>query len=158
MKTVKEITLLLFSFAFCLLMACSKKEKEAPDTREQFLGTWKGVATIKVEAIGSTQEKNDSVTIVVTKKANTSDKLTLASAPAKGTSIGSLDNATATVNGNALTLDEVKKNADIYNQTIAITMNGTGAVNGNTMTLSGTMKYQILTTISSPWSMNLTKQ
>src|SRR6218665_3577906 len=133
MKTVKEITLLLFSFAFCLLMACSKKEKEAPDTREQFLGTW------KVEAIGSTQEKNDSVTIVVTKKANTSDKLTLASAPAKGTSIGSLDNATATVNGNALTLDEVKKNADIYNQTIAITMNGTGAVNGNTMTLSGTM-------------------
>src|SRR6218665_1485206 len=156
MKTVKEITLLLFSFAFCLLMACSKKEKEATDTREQFLGTWKGVATIKVEAIGSTQEKNDSVTIVVTKKANTSDKLTLTSA--KRTSIGNLDNATATVNGNALTLDEVKKNADIYNQTIAITMNGTGTVNGNTMTLSGTMKYQILTTISSPWSMNLTKQ
>ena len=143
MKTVRTITLLLFGFAFCLLMACSKKEKEAPDTREQFLGAWKGKMNAKLPLLDTAK----NVTMTVSKTANSSNKLNFTAD--QGLTF------TATADGNNFTIDERTAKINYLGNDFPLALNGSGTVNGKTMTGSGTATYL---TYSGPWSMNLTKQ
>ncbi|PGH39929.1 MAG: hypothetical protein CRN43_06090 [Candidatus Nephrothrix sp. EaCA] len=153
MKNVKIIALLLFSLAFCLLMACDKKEKEAPDVRGQFLGAWKGSVSAESGVSGAGKLPDVPIAMAVTKTANTSNKLTFTPDDAYGAIM------TAVVDGNAFTFDENTRSEDFKGKTRSVTTNGSGTINGNTMTISGTTRNEApFATTESAWSMNLTKQ
>jgi|Wag4MinimDraft_6_1082665.scaffolds.fasta_scaffold00297_7 hypothetical protein len=125
-----------------VLQSCEKKEK---DPRDKFVGTWKGLYTVKIDMLNLSE--SDSVTVVIEKDtANPSQIL--------------IDEMEAVINGDAYTYKEVSEgDIDPVLGPIIVTLNGSGTLLGSNITETGQLKIKTATlNIAGTWSQNLKKQ
>lgn len=141
---MKKASILGFLFFFILigLNSCSKSET---DSRDNFLGTWKGTRNIKFPTLGI--DDTESATQTITKSASSSNQI-------------SIDGTLATVNGNTYTFATFSESFDDATLgTVTATFEGNGVLSGTSVAESGTVKMVILgVTYNGTWSSSLTKQ
>lgn len=136
----KILFVLMVSLA--VFQSCEKKEK---DPRDKYVGTWRGLYTVKLDALGV----NESDSVVVTIKKDTSNVNQIL-----------IDDQEAVVNGDTYTYKEISEaEIDPVLGPLIITVNGSGILNGTSITESGTIKVKTAgLNLTGTWSQNLKKK
>jgi hypothetical protein len=138
----KKHFLAILTVILLVFQACEKKEK---DPRDKFVGTWKGLYTVKIDMLNLSE--SDSVTVVIEKDtANPSQIL--------------IDEMEAVINGDAYTYKEVSEgDIDPVLGPIIVTLNGSGTLIGSNISETGQLKIKTATlNIAGTWSQDLKKQ
>ena len=113
------VTVLAFSYG------C---KKDSSDSRDQYVGTWKGTMTVIIPGL-SINASSDGV--------NTYSKSTLNSNKVIITSGTDIENVT--VNGNSYVYDQYTVVDNSTGNTITYVINGNGTISGNTIVEIGTL-------------------
>lgn len=128
---MKNLTILGLC-ALTIFSACKKKTEEPVDARDQYLGTWEGTMTTTVLDLSILNVETDKE--VITKTANTTNKITLTDAS------DATERMTATVNGNSIIFEQGTRIYHGDGYTATLTINGTGTISGKALSATGTLK------------------
>ena len=128
--------------SLAVLQSCEEKEK---DPRDKYVGTWRGLYTVKLDALGVNE--SDSVTVIIEKDTTNVNQILI-------------DNQEATVNGDTYTYKEVSESdIDPVLGPLKVTINGAGTLNGTSITESGTIKLETAgLSFTGNWSQSLQKK
>ena len=131
MKSFFKTSLLL---GVILLIVVSCKKDEEVDSRDAFIGTWKGTQR---EIIAELEfDESSTFTQIISKDPEYSNKIRLGWP-------GSDEFFSARVNGNAYTYDEITWTINQDGYTYTFVQNGGGSINGSVIKEGGTLQVNV---------------
>ena len=128
--------------SLAVLQSCEKKEK---DPRDKYVGTWRGLYTVKLDALGVNE--SDSVTVTIEKDTSNVNQILI-------------DDQVAIVIGDTYTYKEISEaDIDPVLGPLILTFNGNGILSGTSITENGTLKIKTAAlNLTGNWSQNLKKK
>lgn len=138
---IKRIFFVLM-VSFLVFQSCEKKEK---DPRDKYVGTWRGLYTVKVDALSVNE--SDSVTVIIEKDTANINQILI-------------DDQVAIVNGDTYTYKEVTEaEIDPILGPLIVTLNGSGILSGTSITETGTIIIKTAgLNLTGNWSQTLKKK
>jgi hypothetical protein len=138
----QKLVLAIAAVLLLVFQSCEKKEK---DPRDKFVGTWKGLYTVKIDLLNISE--SDSVTVEIAKDTANPNQILI-------------DDQEAVVTGDAYTYKEITDgDIDPVLGPVIVTLNGSGTLLGSTISETGQLKIKTATlNIAGTWSQNLKKQ